>query len=94
MDKRMDERMIVAVGKPYREEIIWHLACGQAVVFPSWMGGRVQVGFLTVGEAQAFVDAAQICACLEVAGDNLNCVAHGGGRVLSMPTMVMTTVGG
>jgi hypothetical protein len=56
----MNGKLRVAAGKLYHGEIIWKVACGQAVVFPSWLGGRAQINFINVGEAQAFVRAARV----------------------------------
>lgn len=74
----MNDKLRVAVGKLYRGEIIWKVACGQAVVFPSWLGGRAQINFISLGEAQAFVMA--YCLCHQF-------VEVGGARVEAMPTV-------
>jgi hypothetical protein len=56
----MSGRLRVARGYVFGSEIIWIIACGLAVVFPTWLGGRVAASFVDEAEAQAFVAAADL----------------------------------
>jgi hypothetical protein len=54
----MKTKLLLGKGKVYRGEIIWELGCGLAAIYPTWLGGRLELQFSSIGEAQAFVDAA------------------------------------
>lgn len=56
----MNEKWMTVAGKVYRGEILHQTALGGVVVFPSWLGGSERVSFVSLGEAQGFIDAHQV----------------------------------
>lgn len=72
-------RVCVATGFEYRDEFIHTLASGQVVMYPTWLGGKVVVQFLSRNEALNYVDAKRALETVLLAEESFSRAEKRGG---------------